>query len=142
MDGGEACGAYAFGASAAVYVATDAGGGFNGGDIPPGIYDAVLAERATATAGAWRETLVLDGTRFTRTRQLTTGTTAASVTRRSGTYTVNGGELKLTYDCAFSDDAGVDAGSDTFMFNVSGATCDKTFRFGVAGVGVPFKRRP
>lgn len=143
MDGGGACGAYTFGAPAVTFTATDAGGGFNGGAIPPGIYDAVLAERATASAGTWRETLVLDGARFTRTRQLNlTGTSEGPVTRRSGTYTVTGGELKLTYDCAFSDDAGVDAGSDTFMLDVSGATCDKTMRFGIAGVGVTFKRRP
>ncbi len=143
LDGGEACGAYAFGAAAVTFTATDAGGGFNGGTIPPGIYDAILAERASASAGTWRETLVVDGMRFTRTRQLNlTGTSAGPVTRHSGTYTITGGEAKFTYDCAFSDDAGADAGSDTFMLNVAGATCDKSLRLGIAGVGVTFKRRP
>lgn len=102
VNGPRACGASDFGKPAAAFSAMNAGGGaMTGGTLPPGTYDVIVAERATGTSGAWRETLVVGANgRFTRTRQIDPGTgNAGPVTYRSGTLSVNGSDLTLTEDC-------------------------------------------
>ncbi|MBN9164715.1 MAG: hypothetical protein BGO98_29985 [Myxococcales bacterium 68-20] len=102
LNGPRACGASDFGKPAAAFSSMNGGGGaMTGGTIPPGTYDVIVAERATGTTGAWRETLVVGAdARFTRTRQIDPGTgNAGPVTYRSGTLSVNGSDLTLTEDC-------------------------------------------
>ena len=103
-------------------VDVDAGNSYDGGTLPPGVYDAVLAERASGVGGSWRETFVVDGTnRFTRIRQIqaTADGGLGPITYRSGTYTLSGGSIQLAYDCARSDATDIDAGPDTLPALIS-----------------------
>lgn len=144
LDGGGPCGALDFGAPAAPFGGVDGGNAYAGGTFAPGIYDAVGAERGSGLGGSWRETFVVDGTgRFTRTRQIDTGTSGGPgpVTQRSGTVTTAGTNATFTYDCAVSGGAGVDAGADTLPFEVVKDGCNVTYRYGATGIRVTLKRR-
>lgn len=144
LDAGGACGTMEFGAVAAPFTGVDAGDGgdYVGGAFPAGIYDAVLAERASGNAGSWRETFVSDGNgRFTRIRQIDTGSGPGPISRRSGTYTTTGKDIKFTYDCAQTDGNPVDAGSDTLPYEVVTAECAATYRYGATGIRISLKRR-
>ena len=145
LDGGGPCGTLPFGEPAAPFggVMGD-GGAFTGGTLPPGIYDAKLAERGSGQGGSWRETFVVDGTRFTRIRQIDTGSGGGPgpVTYRSGTYTTNGQTITLSYDCAQSGDAGVDAGQDNLPFDVVPGACGRSaYRYGATGIRITLERR-
>jgi hypothetical protein len=147
LDAGGGCGTMEFGKIASPFGPVDASSNtYAGGTLPAGIYDAVLAERASGSKGSWRETLVIDGAgRFTRIRQIDTGVSDASlgpITRRSGSYTTNGTDITMTYDCAQSDGTFVDAGSDTLPYEaVADGTCGSTYRYGVTGIRISLKRR-
>jgi len=146
LDAGGGCGTMELGAIAAPFGPVDGGNTYAGGTLAAGIYDAVGAERASGSKGSWRETFVVDGAgRFTRIRQIDTGVSDASlgpVTRRSGTYTTNGKDITMTYDCAQSDGAFIDAGSDTLPYEaVTDGTCGSTYRYGVTGIRITLKRR-
>lgn len=143
-DGGGVCGTHAFGTAAVNATNAQDGGAYTGGAIAPGIYDVSLYERGSAQVGSWRETLALDGTRFTRTRQIDTGSGSGvgPVTYRSGTYAMNGQQLVLTFDCAVDGDAGSDAGSNTIVYEVVKNGCETSIRYGAAGIRTTLKRRP
>ncbi len=146
-DGGLACGTLEFGKAAAPFGPVDAGdpGPYRGGVIPPGIYDAVIAERNSGAGGSFRETLVvLPNGRFTRTRQLDTssGGGAGPLSRRSGTYKYSDAGVTFTYECATNNDAYIDAGSDTFPYEFVGDSCGKgVYRFGLANLRFTLERR-
>ncbi len=145
LDAGGGCGTMEFGAIAAPFGDVDGGAAYQGGVLSAGVYDAVVAERLSAK-GSWRETFVVDGVgHFTRIRQIDTGLSDASlgpVTRRSGTYTTNGTEITLTYDCAMTNDAAVDAGSDTLPYEaLTDSTCGTVYRYGATGIRITLKRR-
>lgn len=147
LDGGEACGTLPFGKVAAqfqgVLDASD-NGAYDGGTFPPGIYDAVIAERASGNPGSWRETIVVGANnRFTRIRQVDTGGGggAGPVTHRSGTLTMNGPSLVMTFDCAVDDADPVDASSSTIPYEIK-QECGKTYyRYGAAGIRIWLQRR-
>lgn len=144
LDAGGGCGTAEFGAVAAPFTGVDAGDGgdYMGGAFPAGIYDAVGAERASGNNGSWRETFVSDGNgRFTRIRQIDTGSGGGPVSRRSGTYTTAGKNIKFTYDCAQADGAPIDAGSDELPYEVLTAGCAATYRYGATGIRITLKRR-
>lgn len=144
VDGGGKCGTYVFGTAAVNASTPQAGGAYDGGTLPPGIYDVTVFERASEK-GSWRETLALDGTRFTRIRQIDTGSGTGSlgpVTYRSGTYTTGANGLVLTFDCAFDDTAASDAGSNTVPYEVVQNGCESSIRYGAAGLRTTLKRRP
>ena len=74
LEAGNPCGATSFGKPAVPFTFVDPGdgGGYQGGTLIPGIYDATLAERASGSQGSWRETFVIGcNGAFTRTRQRT-----------------------------------------------------------------------
>jgi len=141
MDGGGTCGTYPFTAPVNATAARD-GGAYTGGAIAPGVYEVSLYERGAVQSGNWRETLALDGTRFTRARQIDTGGDGGPgpVTYRSGTYAVNGTQLVLTFDCSVGGD--VDAGSNTIVYEVVKEGCETSIRYGAAGIRTTLKRRP
>jgi len=146
LDAGGGCGTMEFGAIAAPFGPASAGNTYVGGPLPAGVYDAIGAERASGTKGSWRETLVLDGAgHFTRIRQIDTGASDASLgplTRRSGTYTTDGTNLTMKYECAQSDGTPVDAGMDTLPYDaLPGPSCGATYRYGVTGIRITLKRR-
>lgn len=146
LDGGGACGTVTFGLPAAAFgpVDVDAGNSYDGGTLPPGVYDAVLAERASGVGGSWRETFVVDGTnRFTRIRQIqaTADGGLGPITYRSGTYTLSGGSIQLAYDCARSDATDIDAGPDTLPYDVVPGKCGPRYRYGATGIRVSLERR-
>jgi hypothetical protein len=144
LDAGDRCGTLPFGKAQVAFgpVDLDAGNSYDGGVLPPGIYDAVIAERASASGGAWRETFVVDGNgRFTRTRQVTASVNPGPVTRRSGTYTLQNGSIRFVYDCAYNDDVLTDAGDDTLPYDVVGPTCQPRYRYGAAGIRLTLQRR-
>jgi hypothetical protein len=146
LPGPGPCGTVAFGLAAADFTqALPDAGGYDGGVIEPGVYDAVFAERSSAARGSWRETFVVDAQgRFTRIRQIDTGTGngPGPITYRSGTVSTTGAEVKLTYTCAVSGDAGVDASSDTLPFDTASDTCGTTqYRYGATGIRATLKRR-
>ena len=146
LEAGGGCGTMEFGAIAAPFGPVDGGNTYLGGTLAAGIYDAVVAERASGSKGSWRETFVVDGAgRFTRIRQIDTGLSDASlgpVTRRSGSYATNGNNITMTYDCAQSDGAFVDAGSDTLPYEaVTDTACGSAYRYGVTGIRITLKRR-
>lgn len=147
LDAGGGCGSMDFGAIASPFTGVDAGGGndYAGGAFPAGIYDAVLAERASASGGSWRETFVSDGTgHFTRIRQIDTGTGSGPgpVSRRSGTYAVNGKQITFTYDCAQTDGNPITTpGPDTLPFEIVTDKCNATYRYGVTGIRISLRRR-
>ena len=147
-DGGGQCATIEFGLPAAPFGGIDAGDtGFNrGGVIPPGIYDAVAAEKGSGPGGSIRETLVvLPNGRFTRIRQLdATGNGAGPLSRRSGSYKYSDAGVTFTYECATNDGAFIDAGSDTFPYEyVEGAgECQKgVYRFGLTSLRFTHQRR-
>lgn len=143
-DGGFGCGTMDFGKIAAPFtgVDEDAGNTYDGGAFLPGIYDAVGAERLSASGGSWRETFVVDSNgRFTRVRQIDTGSGPGAVTRRSGTVTVKGSEATFTYDCAQSDGGFVEAGADTLPFEVVEKDCETRYRYGASGFRLTLVRR-
>lgn len=146
LDAGGACGTMEFGAPEVQFRANSFDVPEAGGFLPPGIYDAVDAERLSAK-GTWRETFVVDGAgRFTRIRQIHSGldgSDAGPVTRRSGTYTTNGNYITLTYDCAFAGDESVDAGRDTLPYEILAdeACSNVSYRFGASLVRFTLKRR-
>ncbi|HRG95291.1 MAG TPA: hypothetical protein PLR99_03510 [Polyangiaceae bacterium] len=146
MDGGGLCGTYPFGAPAVTFVFPDAGApAYDGGVPPPGTYDVVLGERASSLSAGWRETLVLDGARFTSVQQRSVGGTDFAVRRRAGTYAIVGGDLTFTYDCGYSDDVEDVPGStpDTYPFTVTTDGCDRALRWSASGtIHLTLKRRP
>ena len=146
LDAGGGCGTMEFGAKAAAFGPPSGSNDYLGGTLPAGVYDATGAERASGSKGSWRETFVVDGAgHFTRIRQIDTGVSDASlgpVTRRSGTYTTNGTNITLTYDCAQSDGAFVDAGMDTLPYEaVTSGACGATYKYGATGIRLTLKRR-
>lgn len=147
LDAGGACGTMEFGQPAALFGGVDGGDPYKGGYLPPGVYDAVVAERSSASGGSWHETFVVDGAgNYTRIRQIQTSPSDASIgplTRRSGKYTLlDGGTIRLEPSCATSDDAPVDAGADNLPYEVLGDPCGKPeFRFGVTGIRITLRRR-
>jgi len=147
LDAGGLCGTMEFGLPATPFGGVDGGDPYKGGYLPPGVYDAVVAERASAAGGSWRETLVVDGAgNYTRIRQIQTSPSDASIgplTRRSGKYTLlDGGQILLQPTCATSDGTDVDAGSDTLPYEVNGDPCGKPeFRFGATGFRITLRRR-
>jgi hypothetical protein len=150
FDGGNPCGALAFGQPVvnAGPVNLDGGtdAGYLGGMLLPGIYDAVVYERASGGGGSWRETFVVDGAgQFTRTRVIDTGGAGGPgpTTYRAGTYTLSGSSIQLKPTCAFSGDAGVDAGTDTLPYEALPGTCGAStvYRFGATGLRITLKRR-
>ena len=148
VDAGGGCGTTDFGAVAAQFTGVDAGGGndYAGGAFAAGIYDAVLAERASGSAGSWRETFVSDGSgHFTRIRQIDTGAGSGPgpVSRRSGTYAVNGKQITFTYDCAQADGAPLPTpGPDTLPYELVTDRCNATYRYGATGIRISLRRRP
>jgi len=146
LDAGGGCGTMEFGAKAAAFGPPSGSNAYLGGVLPAGVYDATGAERASGSKGSWRETFVVDGAgHFTRIRQIDTGVSDASlgpVTRRSGTYTTNGTNITLTYDCAQTDGAFVDAGMDTLPYEaVTSGACGATYKYGATGIRLTLKRR-
>jgi hypothetical protein len=141
LDGGGHCGAMPLG-TAAAFEPVDAGDtDYGGGTLPPGIYDAVMAERLSGNPGSWNETFVVGPeNRFTRVRQLDTGGGPGQLVERSGTFTTSANQITFTYDCAYRDGSPVDAGSDTLPYEVVGCD-DAVYRYGVTGIRITFKRR-
>jgi hypothetical protein len=145
-DGGGLCGAVDFGKPAAAFGGVDAGDtGYNrGGVIPPGIYDAIAAERGAGSGGSIRETLVvLPNNRFTRTRVLDTGSGPGPLSRRAGSYAyADAGVVRFTYDCATNDGASIDAGADSFPYEYVDGACGKgVYRFGLTSLRFTLERR-
>ncbi len=150
LNGPGPCGTQDFGEPAAAFgpVNPDAGTTYTGTELVDGIYDAVNAERASGSSGSWRETFVVKGNRFTRIRQINTGSGggAGPITYRSGTFTylVSGGEqlIRMTYDCAQSGDSAVDAGDDSLPSDaVVASDCTARYRYGASGIRVTLRRR-
>ncbi|MBL8609463.1 MAG: hypothetical protein JNL38_19180 [Myxococcales bacterium] len=147
LDGGGACGTLPFGLAAAMFgpVDVDAGNSYDGGALPPGIYDAFIAERASGAGGSWRETFVVDGAgNFTRIRQIqaTAGGALGPVTYRAGTYALNGGSIQLNYTCAYSETDPVDAGPDNLPYDVVSDGCGAPrYRYGASGIRITLRRR-
>lgn len=143
MDGGGLCGTRPFGSPAAVL--TDAGASFPsdaGSVLPPGAYDVTSGERATGLPYNWRETLVIDGQKYTQIRKFDANQGTAGVTTyRSGTYTVANNRITLNADCAFRDDAGIDGGSTEFTYDVITEGCKTTLRLITAGTQLRYTRR-
>ena len=140
------CGTSPFGEPATTFVAVDPDGGvgYSGTTLAPGIYDAVKAERLSANGGSWRETFVVSGNRFTRIRQVDTGTGSGPgpISYRSGTFVYAGQFIQLTYDCAQLNDAGVDAGFDELPSDaITTADCNAQYRYGASGIRVTLRRR-
>lgn len=144
LDAGGPCGTMEFGAPAAAFGPVDEGAGdYSGTTLAPGIYDAISAERASGSNGSWRETFVVEGDRFTRIRQIDTGSGGGPgpVTYRSGTFEYQGQRIKLTYDCAQSGDSAVDAGADDLPSDAVLTACDGRFRYGATGIRITLRRR-
>lgn len=143
MDGGGLCGTRPFGSPAAVL--TDAGADFPsdaGTVLPPGIYDVTSGERATGLPYNWRETLVIDGQKYTQIRRFDANQgTPGATTYRSGTYTLANNRLTLIADCAFRDDAGADGGTTSFTYDVLNDGCKPTLRVITAGTQLRYTRR-
>jgi len=149
VNGPGPCGTIDFGEPAANFgaVNADAGTEYVGKNLADGIYDAVNAERASgSTSGSWRETFVVKGNRFTRIRQVDTGSGngPAPVSYRSGTFQYDGAEqlIKLTYDCAQTGDAGLTPGEDNLPSDAIVADdCSARYRYGAASVRITLRRR-
>lgn len=142
-DGGEFCGASPFGKPGAAFGGVDGGdSNYLGGSIPPGIYDAVVAERGSGTGGSWRETLVIEANgHYTRTRQVDTGSGPGPLTHRSGTIAIDGGSIDFVESCAYTDGAMADAAVPTQQFEVVTSGCNTDYRFGAAGIRITLRRR-
>lgn len=145
LDAGNPCGAMPFGAAAVPFTFVDPGdgGGYQGGALVPGIYDATLAERASGSQGSWRETFVLGcNGAFTRIRQIDTGSGPGNVSYRAGKLTMNGATGVFTYSCYVSGDAGLDAGVDNLPTEIIKDKDGKyLLRYGAAFIRVTLKRR-
>lgn len=150
LNGSGPCGTDGFGEPAAGFGPVDVDGGttYTGTALADGIYDAVNAERASANGGSWRETFVVKGNRFTRIRQVDTGTGSGpgAISYRSGTYAYDTSgtdqTIKLTFDCAQTGDAGADAGSDTLPSDaVVADDCSARYRYGASGIRITLRRR-
>ena len=151
LNGPGACGTQDFGEPAAGFgpVNEDAGTAYTGTALADGIYDAVNAERASGSNnGSWRETFVVKGNRFTRIRQIDTGAGGGPgpISYRSGTFAYDvtdaGQTIKLTYDCAKTGDATVDAGTDNLPSDaVVAADCSAQYRYGASGIRITLRRR-
>lgn len=147
LDGGGLCGTLPFGKPAAQFqgiVDASDNGQYMGGTFPPGIYDAVIAERFSGGGGSWRETIVVGANnRFTRVRQtnLDGGAVDRPATYRSGTLVGDAGSLRLEFDCAYDGDASIVDTSDTIPYEIK-QECGKTYyRYGGAGVRIWLQRR-
>lgn len=145
-DGGGPCGTYAFGKLPANFVGiVDASdnGAYQGGAFDVAAYDAVIAERASGNPGSWRETFVVTaGNRFSRVRQTDIdGGGGGEIRYRSGTYSADGGQLLLTFECAIDGDASITDPSDTFPYEVVTIDGKKYYRYGAAGVRIWLERR-
>jgi hypothetical protein len=149
LDGPGPCGTDGFGEDAVAFGPVDIDGGttYVGTNLVDGIYDAVTAERSSGVPGSWRETFVVKGDRFTRTRQIDSlGNGPGPISYRAGklVYTTVGGAqlLKFTYDCAQTGNDDVDAGVDNLPSDaVVSSDCSARYRYGVSGIRVTFKRR-
>lgn len=150
LNGPGPCGTVDFGEPAAAFgpVNEDAGVTYSGTALADGIYDAVSAERSSANGGSWRETFVVEGNRFTRIRQVDTGTGSGPgpISYRSGTFAYEAADgeqrIKLTYDCAKTGDDAVDAGADSLPSDAVVATdCSAQYRYGASGVRITLRRR-
>lgn len=101
LMGPGACGTLEFGQPAVPVADVTAPIVFTGGAIPPGIYDVVRYSRTSGSLmTTMRATLVIasDG-RFTEIRSLDTGSGTPPVTRKSGTYTIEGNSLVRAIPC-------------------------------------------
>lgn len=145
LSGPRACGAIDFGRTAAPFVPVDASApAFDtGGVLAPGIYDVVTAERASGSPGSWRETIVVGSNgRFTRSRQIDTGSGPGPVSYRSGTFSTDGGHVTLAEDCYVVNDAGADAGISTLPYVADTDACGNTaFSYSVTGFRFTFVPR-
>ncbi len=148
LQGAGACGTKGFGEPAALFgpVFVDGGTDYTGTTLADGIYDAINAERASGGNGSWRETFVVKGNRFTRIRQVDTGSGPAPITYRSGTWTYdttkNPQVIRLSYDCAVTGDAGVDAGEDNLPSDaLLSSDCSARYRYGASGIRITLRRR-
>jgi hypothetical protein len=151
LNGSGPCGTIAFGEPAASFGPVDpnAGTTYDGTELADGIYDAINAERASGSnKGSWRETFVVKGNRFTRVRQVDTGSGGGvgPISYRSGTfaYDTSGAQqlIKLTYDCAKTGDAGATPADDNLPSDaVVSADCSARFRFGASGIRITLRRR-
>lgn len=145
LDAGNPCGAMAFGNAAVPFTFVDPGdgGGYQGGTLVPGIYDATLAERASGSQGSWRETFVLGcNGAFTRIRQIDTGSGPGNISYRAGKLTMNGATGVFNYSCYVSGDAGLDAGPDNLPTEIIKDKDGKyILRYGAAFIRVTLKRR-
>lgn len=145
-DGGGPCGTHPFGKPAATFqgiVDASDNGAYQGGAFELASYDAVIAERASANPGSWRETFVVSANnRFSRVRQTDLdGGGGGAIRYRSGTYATDGGQLLLTFDCAIDGDASIADPSDTFPYEVVTIDGKKYYRYGAAGVRLWLERR-
>ncbi|AKU93558.1 hypothetical protein AKJ09_00222 [Labilithrix luteola] len=139
VDGPNKCGALDFGLPPAKFQPVKDDAGLNGGTLPPGIYDTVVAERATGTKGSWQETIVLaNNGRFTRTRQIDPGTGNLGVlSYGSGTYSVSGNQLTMTDDCSSTDQR-----RSTLPYNVVTDECGlPMLQYSFTGFRLTMKRR-
>lgn len=143
------CGTTPFGEPAAAFGPVDTTDpDYKGTTLADGVYDAINAERGSALAGSWRETLVIKGNRFTRVRQVDTGSASGpgAVSYRAGTleYGANGEpqQIRFTYDCAQTGDNVVDAGVDNLPSDaIVESDCSARFRYGASGIRVTLRRR-
>jgi hypothetical protein len=145
-DGGGPCGTHPFGKAGVNFQGiVDAADNdpYQGGAFELASYDAVIAERASANPGSWRETFVVSANnRFSRVRQTDLdGGALGEIRYRSGTYSTDGGQLLLTFDCAIDGDASIADPSDTFPYEVVTVNGKKYYRYGAAGVRIWLERR-
>jgi hypothetical protein len=144
IDGGGLCGTLGFGSPEALL--RDASADFvldGSADIPPGVYEVTYGERTTSLPYSWRETLVLDGSRYTQIRRFDIRQgTAGPTNSRGGTYTTANGKIRFTTDCAKAEDAGnLDPSSSEFSYEVGRGACGVNLKLIVAGTLLTFDRR-
>jgi hypothetical protein len=144
IDGGGPCGAYDFGKAAVPGGPVDTSDNvYDGGVLPPGIYDAVIFERQSGTGGSWRETFAIDESgRYTRIRQMDQGGGLGDVRHWAGQATPDPAKAQVTLksDCAFTGGNAVDGGSDTFPYEVLGGS-SIDLRYGLAGFRITLRKR-
>lgn len=144
LDGTESCKTLPFGTAAVNFVAVDPQGPDTmGGTLPAGIYDVTSAERTTPK-GSWRETLVVDGAgKFTRIRQLDTGTGngLGPITYVSGSYTTSGSDITFVTECVMGGTGKV-GDKTTLPFGVAMDGCQHArFFFSFTGFRVTLTQR-
>jgi len=143
--GAMTCNTYDFGLPANNVVNVPNAVMFNGGSIPPGIYDATAISRTTGSlAYTFRATLVFTaGGTFSEVRHLDTG--SSPVTRKSGTFTtaVEGGipTLVRNIDCGGSGDGGLESNKLPYLVQVD---CDGkvSILMGTTNLWFTYTRRP